>query len=117
MLKAKAQSAYATITLQTLAVVGRITSGRTALPSRGNPTDRAGATIDFSNGTLLPVIVAVTAEDGGVQEYLVDVTRAAPDHNNALAELVVEPGPHEPGVQPESRRATRSRCRSRRSSS
>jgi hypothetical protein len=89
VVKAKAQSKYATITLQTLAVVGRINSGRTALPYKGSPTDRAGAVVDFANGTLLPVIVAVTAEDGGVQEYLVDVARAEPDHNNALAELSV----------------------------
>ena len=86
---AAAQSKYATITLQTLAVVGRITSGRTALPFKGSPTDKAGAVIDFANGTLIPVIVAVTAEDGGVQEYLVEIKRAAPDHNNALAELAV----------------------------
>jgi hypothetical protein len=89
VVKAAAQSKYATITLQTLAVVGRITSGRTALSSRGSPADRAGAAVDFSNGTLLPVIVAVTAEDGGVQEYMVEVKRADPDHNNALAELAV----------------------------
>ena len=37
VLKAKAQSAYATLTLQTLSVVGRITSGRTALPSGAIP--------------------------------------------------------------------------------
>ena len=73
VVKAKAQSRSATITLQTLAVVGRITSGRTALASKGSPTDKAGAMVDFSNGTLLPVIVAVTAEDGGVQEYLVEI--------------------------------------------
>ena len=89
VVKAKAQSKYATITLQTLAVVGRINSGRTALPFKGSPTDKAGATVDFANGAMLPVIVAVTAEDGDVQEYLVDVARAQPDHNNALAELSV----------------------------
>jgi hypothetical protein len=89
VVKAKTQSKYATVTLQTLAVVGRITSGRTALPYKGDPVDRAGATVDFSNGAMLPVIVAVTAEDGGVQEYLVEVARAEPDHNNNLAELAV----------------------------
>jgi hypothetical protein len=89
VVKAKSQSKYATITLQTLAVVGRITSARTALPYKGSPADRAGAVVDFANGTMLPVIVAVTAEDGGVQEYLVDVARAEPDHNNALSELSV----------------------------
>ena len=87
--KAATQSKYATITLQTLAVVGRITSGRTALATKGSPTDKNGATVDFSNGTLLPLIVAVTAEDGGVQEYMVEIKRAEPDHNNSLAELAV----------------------------
>jgi hypothetical protein len=100
VLKAKAQSKYATVTLQTLAVVGRITSGRTALAFKGNPTEGAGATIDFANGTQLPVIVAVTAEDGGVQEYLIDVMRAAPDRNNALAELVVEASRMSPVFNP-----------------
>lgn len=68
VVKAKAQSPYATIELLTLAVVGRITSGRTALAAKGKPTDKSGAVVDFSTGTSLPVIVAVTAEDGGVQE-------------------------------------------------
>ncbi|MCX7031707.1 MAG: cadherin-like beta sandwich domain-containing protein, partial [Spirochaetes bacterium] len=100
VVKAKAQSTYATITLQTLAVVGRITSGRTALASKGSPTDKAGATVDVSNGTLLPLIVAVTAEDGGVQEYLVEVARADPDHNTALAELAVAGGRMSPAFTP-----------------
>ena len=100
VVRAKAQSRAATITLQTLAVVGRITSGRTALGSRGSPTDRAGAVIDFSSGTLLPVIVAVTAEDGSVQEYLVEVKRAEPDHNNALAELAVPGSRMSPAFSP-----------------
>jgi len=70
-------------------VVGRITSGRTALAARGSPDDRAGAVIDFSRGAVLPLVVAVTAEDGSAQEYLVEVRRTEPDHNNALAELAV----------------------------
>ena len=100
VVKAKAQSASATVALQALAVAGRVNSSRTALPYRGNPADRAGATVDFASGMLLTIIVAVTAEDGGVQEYLVDVARAEPDHNNTLAELVVEPGRMNPAFNP-----------------
>jgi hypothetical protein len=87
--KAATQSKYASITLQTYAVVGRPTSGRTGLAVKGSPTDRAGATVDFSSGVLLNLVVAVTAENGDVLEYVVDVRRAEPDHNNNLAELAV----------------------------
>jgi hypothetical protein len=81
-------------------VVSRASSARIALSARGDPADRAGATVDFADGTQLSVIVAVTAEDGGVQEYLVEVVRAEPDHDNALADLAVDTGRMSPTFDP-----------------
>jgi hypothetical protein len=100
VVKAHPQSGLATIALLTPSVAGRITSGRVTLPARGNPADRAGATVDFTGATQLSVIVAVTAEDGGVQEYLVDVIRAEPDHDNTLADLTVDTGRMNPAFNP-----------------
>ena len=45
--------------------------------------------MEFVGLDWLPLIVTVTAEDGSKREYLVEVTRAEPDHNNTLASLAV----------------------------
>ncbi len=88
VLRAKAQSQYATLELATTMVSGRTTT-RVPLASRGKASDASGATIDFTASDILPVIVTVKAQDGSVLEYLVEVSRAAPDRNNDLQLLEI----------------------------
>ena len=83
VLRAKTQSKFATIALATTVTTGRTTT-RMPLASKGNPADAAGAVIEFTAPDELPIILSVTAQDGSVQEYLVEVARAAPDRNNDL---------------------------------
>jgi hypothetical protein len=88
VLKAKAQSRFASIELATTVVSGR-TATRAPLTFKGNPGDASGADVEFTESNELPIIVSVTAQDGSIMEYLVDVIRAAPDRNNDLQSLEV----------------------------
>jgi hypothetical protein len=86
---ARAQSPVASISLGLAAALG---GSSQALQYGGNPTDNAGALIDFSTGNGLSLNVIVTAEDGTVQQYLLDIQRAPPDSNNTLAALSLVSG-------------------------
>ena len=99
VLKAKPQSKFSTVALAALVVSGK-TQSRGPITAKGDPLDKAGAAVDFSMGNRLTVIVAVTAQDGGVQEYLVDVLRAEPEHVNTLAALSVVNGRMAPAFAP-----------------
>ena len=80
------QSKFARVVLQDAQ------AGAVALKAAGEPGAAAGATVEFAAGERLQLIVQVTAQDGGIQEYRVDVVRAAPDRNNLLAGLTVPGG-------------------------
>ena len=89
---ARPASPVATLTLGSAAVVS---GGRTSAPAlrvTGNPAAAAGAQVDFSTGDRLALVISVTAEDQGVQQYLVDIQRAPPDRNNLLADLSLGSG-------------------------
>ncbi len=87
-LRARSQSGLAALSLSTIAAAGD-SQERAALQTRGSLEEAAGVSVDFVGLDWLPLIVTVTAEDGGKREYLVEVARAEPDHNNTLASLAV----------------------------
>ncbi len=86
----------AALTLDAALSAGGKQSNAQPFQYAGSPVDKAGALIPFDAGNRLSLIVAVTAEDGSSQQYIVDVLRAPPDGNNLLAALSVTanvPGP------------------------
>jgi hypothetical protein len=87
-LRARSQSGLAALSLSTIAAAGDAQE-RAALQTQGKLEGAAGVSVDFVGLDWLPLIVTVTAEDGGKREYLVEVARAEPDHNNSLASLAV----------------------------
>ena len=74
--------------------------GSAPLSFTGNPSDSAGAIVDLPPGPGTAIVVTVTAEDGTVQQYLVDVRRAPPDHNSDLASLSASAGALNPPFSP-----------------
>ncbi len=87
-LRARSQSGLAALSLSTIAASGDAQE-RAGLQTHGNLEAAAGAYVDFIGVDWLPLIVTVTAEDGSRSEYLVEVARAEPDHDNSLAALEV----------------------------
>jgi hypothetical protein len=85
VVRAKAESRFASVAL----AAGSVTGGQSATPlaGAGDPTTSSGAAIDFTQTDRLALVVAVTAQDGRVQQYFVDVLRGAPDSNNFLSDL------------------------------
>lgn len=98
-LKAHPQSQFSTAALSSIVLSGK-TQSRAALAYKGDPADKNGATVDFTGTDRFTVVVAVTAQDGSVQEYLVEVVRADPEHINSLASLGVLGGRLSPGFVP-----------------
>lgn len=72
------------------AKVALLSATRTPLAHQGDPAAKDGAQVDFPAGDRLTVIVAVTAQDGSTRDYILELSRAAPDSNNRLAALSVE---------------------------
>ena len=99
VVKVKPQSQFSTVALSGIIMTGK-TQSRGALASKGDPADKGGAVVDFSVGDRVGVVVAVTAQDGSVQEYVVDVARAEPEHVNTLASLAVLGGRMSPAFTP-----------------
>ena len=87
-LRARSQSGLAALALSTIATAGDAQE-RAGLQTRGSLTDPGGASVEFTGVDWLPLIVTATAQDGSRREYLIEVARAEPDHNNALASLTV----------------------------
>ncbi len=81
--RAVPQSRYATVSFATPTP----RSGLASIPAQGDPRTGNGARIDFSRTDHLTLVVIVTAQDGSASQYSVNITRAAPDRNNALADL------------------------------
>ena len=90
VLRARPQSQVATMQIGAAAAAG--SARAPALKVAGNPTTPAGAQVDFSTVDRLALVITVTAEDQGVQQYLVDLRRAPPDRNNDLVDLTVASG-------------------------
>jgi hypothetical protein len=98
-LRARSQSGLASLSLSTIAASGQ-TQERAAVQTTGKLTDASGASVEFVGLDWLPLILTVTAEDGSKRDYLVEVARAEPDHNNALASLSVEGAAFSPAFAP-----------------
>jgi hypothetical protein len=98
-LRARSQSGLAALSLSTIADAGD-SQERATLQTRGSLADAAGVSVDFVGLDWLPLIVTVTAEDGGKREYLIEVARAEPDHNNTLASLAVAGAGLSPAFSP-----------------
>jgi hypothetical protein len=77
----------AALTLDAAMTVGGSQANAQPLEYKGNPADRAGSLVEFSVGNRQTLIVVVTAQDGSMQQYLVDIQRAPPDSNNQLSSL------------------------------
>ncbi|MBN1834336.1 MAG: cadherin-like beta sandwich domain-containing protein, partial [Spirochaetales bacterium] len=80
---APAQSEVAEITLQDAQ------PDAPPLKVTGDTGSRTGALVEFATGERLPLLLRVTAQDGSIREYRIDVLRAAPDRNNLLATLSI----------------------------
>jgi hypothetical protein len=79
--KAAPQSRVASAAIEPVAAPTRVTFAVT-----GDVQGRNGATLDFPAPVIrLTFAVAVTAQDGSIQRYVVDMRRAPPDHNADLA--------------------------------
>ena len=100
VIRARPQSPVASVSLSAAQSVGGGPDGSAQLVSHGDPTDRVGAAVDFPPGPGMAIVVAVTAEDGTVQQYLLDVRRAPPDHNADLASLSASTGALNPPFSP-----------------
>ena len=91
--RARPQSPVAALTLDAALTVGGSQDSARPLEYKGNPADKAGALVEFSAGSKLALIVVVTAEDGSLQQYVVDIQRAPPDRNNQLSSLALLASP------------------------
>jgi hypothetical protein len=105
VLRARSQSGLAALSLSTIAA-SQGSQERAVLQTRGNLEDASGASVEFIGLDWLPLIVTVTAEDGSRREYLVEVARAEPDRNNALASLAVTGAALTPAFAPGNRSYT-----------
>ena len=56
----------------------------------GDPASKAGARLDFSAVDIIPLVVTVTAQDGSVRQYALNISRGEPDHNYFLGALAVD---------------------------
>jgi hypothetical protein len=101
VIRVRPQSRVASMSIGAAQTVG--SAALTPLRMRGDPTSRAGAVADLPPGPGLAIVVAVTAEDGTAQQYLLDVRRAPPDRNSDLASLSVSSGALNPVFTPRMR--------------
>jgi len=92
VLLAKSESRFANVAL----AAGTVDKGGrlVAVPyvAGGDLKTPSGAAIEFSQTESLPLIVSVTAQDGGFRQYFVEVMRGPPDSNNLLADLSLSVG-------------------------
>jgi hypothetical protein len=67
----------------------------------GNPAGQDGVRVDFPAGARLVLTLVVTAQDGMVQQYPLEILRAPPEGNSLLADLSVEAAALSPRFSPE----------------
>ena len=90
VVRARPQSPFATVSLTAAVQISGGRSETVPFAASGDAAGPAGAVVDFSRAAGLPLIVAVTAQDGSVQQYLIDIRRGPPDANNLLADLSLD---------------------------
>ena len=61
---------------------------------------RGGVTVEFATAERISLAVAVTAQDGRTQQYVLDVRRAPPDANADLGSLTASAGVLSPIFSP-----------------
>ena len=66
--------------------------GASEIPYKGDPVSKTGAIFDFSTGDRLSLAAAVTAQDGKVLRYFLDVRRMPPDSNADLSGIAGSAG-------------------------
>jgi len=98
VIAAKAQSRYAKMEL----VAGPVSGNAVVQPlkAKGDVGARGGATVEFTTAERIVLAVAVTAQDGRTQEYVLDVRRAPPDTNADLGSLTASAGVLSPIFSP-----------------
>ncbi|HTP57392.1 MAG TPA: cadherin-like beta sandwich domain-containing protein, partial [Spirochaetia bacterium] len=87
--RARPQSPYATVALTAAEQIRGGMTAATPFAATGDAASPGGAQVDFSQAASLPLVVQVTAQDGSVQQYLVNIRRAPPDANNLLSDLTI----------------------------
>ncbi len=100
VLSAVPQSEFSTVSLERIITTATGQSGRAQLLFQGDPRSGKGASFDFSDDRLV-VGVVVTAQDGTFTRYQVEIRRADPDRNPALATLTVNGLPLSPAFVPD----------------
>jgi Cadherin-like beta sandwich domain len=90
LIRARPQSPFAAVTLTTAVQINGGVAQTTPFAATGDVMGPGGALVDFSRVDDLPLLVQVTAQDGSVQQYLVDIRRGPPDANNLLADLSLD---------------------------
>ena len=93
------QSQYATVALETVEGGGG-SAGRSPLSYQGSPASDDGARVPFTQADRLLILASVTAQDGTVTTYQLDVRRAEPNRNAALEELRIDGTTLSPGFSP-----------------
>ncbi|MBA7471103.1 hypothetical protein ES707_06398 [subsurface metagenome] len=86
------QSQFATVAIARSAEAGQTQPGGSAIEYQQLTENQKRGILEFATGDRLPLLVSVTAQDGSVLEYQVEIIRAAPDSNNLLASLAVTDG-------------------------
>jgi hypothetical protein len=104
VLLAKSESRFAKVALAAGTAARDAQSVAVPYVADGDPKTPAGASIDFSQPESLPLVVSVTAQDGSLRQYFVEIMRGPPDSNNLLADLTLSVGgissPLSPGFAP-----------------
>jgi hypothetical protein len=88
IVRARAQSPTAVVALAAPATLG-------------NPSAAEGVRADFTSGARLPLSLVVTAQDGTVQQYSLEILRAPPDSGKQLADLAVDTASLSPKFSPD----------------
>ncbi len=99
--KAASQSPFATVAIARSAEAGQTQPSGPAFQYQQLTDSQKGGTLEFATGDRLPLLVSVTAQDGSLLEYQVEIIRAAPDGNNLLASLAITDGSLSPSFAAE----------------
>jgi hypothetical protein len=95
VLNAQAQSPFATVTLLVPGPSGSVPQTLARGASAGN------VRVEFLSGGRLPLVLMVTAQDGTMQRYNVEILRREANNNNRLSDLVVSDAPLTPQFKPD----------------
>jgi hypothetical protein len=76
-------------------------AGASAPLTLGNPSAVDGVRASFASGARLPLSIVVTAQDGTVQQYGLEILRAPPDSDKQLSDLAVDAASLSPKFTPD----------------